>query len=86
MEELKVFINKKDFIIQFDELDEILSLQLIEMNNEDEKYKNFYTYNKLSLKNETLSYITNNINDIKSLFVDCIKKSLFDIHIYGFFQ
>ena len=54
MEEFKVFINKKDYTIELDEHDEILSLQIIDKNNEEEKYKNFDTHNKLSLKNHFL--------------------------------
>lgn len=85
MEEFKVFINKIDYTIELDEHDEILSLQIIDKNNEDQKYKNFYTHNKLSLKNKLLNYISNNISDVKTLFIECIKKSLLEINIYGFF-
>lgn len=85
MEAYKIYIEKSDFLIELEIIDEILQFQISDLQIIEDKYKNTFSFKKLIAKLEQLSYFAINIVDIKNELVEAIKKSLYVFTKVDFF-
>lgn len=86
METFKIYLNKKDYLIELEIVEDILRFQITDIQVPEDKYKNVFTYKKLIAKVEAISYFAKNIYDIKKELVETIKKSQYSFQKVDFFS
>lgn len=85
MENYKIYVDSKDFLVELEVIDDILHFQISDLKVTEDKFKNNFTYKKLIAKVDSISLFTKDINGIKNELVNAIKKSQYSFKKVDFF-